>query len=187
VKKELRQRLRAVMASIKPEELCARSAKACQLFAEQPEYQRAQVVQVYFSIASEADTMPLVLRAWQEGKRVVAPKVSWEQRRMLPIEISSVVDLSEAYMGIREPTQGVPLPVSEIDLVVLPGLGFDKFGNRLGRGKGFYDRFLAHRDYRAVSCALAMEEQFVDAVPVGPHDMPIDMLVTDGQVRRFGR
>jgi 5-formyltetrahydrofolate cyclo-ligase len=82
---------------------------------------------------------------------------------------------------------GNPAPVADIDLVVLPGLGFDPFGNRLGRGRGFYDRFLAHRDYRAVSCGLALEEQFVESVPVGPHDMPIDMLVTDKNVRRFGR
>ncbi len=187
MKKELRQRLRAVMNAIDPEELRARSATACRLLEAQPEYQRAEVVQVFFSLPTEGDTMPLVLRAWQDRKRVLAPKVSWEQRRMLPMEIRSIADVREAYMGIREPIEGTPVPVGDIDLVILPGLGFDPFGNRLGRGKGFYDRFLAHRDYRAVSCALAMEEQVVDSVPVGSHDMPIDMLVTDKKVRRFGR
>jgi len=175
------------MASIDAEELRVRSATACRLLVAQPEYQQARVVQVYFSLVAEADTMPLVLRAWQDGKRVLAPKVSWEQRRMLPIEIHSIIDVREAYMGIREPVEGVPTPMGDIDLVTLPGLGFDSFGNRLGRGKGFYDRFLAHKDYGAVSCAIAMEEQFVEAVPVNPHDMPIDMLVTDKEVRRFGR
>jgi 5-formyltetrahydrofolate cyclo-ligase len=186
VKKELRKRLREVMDSIPPEELRARSVEVCRLLVEQPEYKRAEVVLVFFSLSSEADTTPLVLRAWQDNKRVLAPKVSWEQRRMLPIEIRSSLDLAEARMGIREPASGVPVPVGEIDLVILPGLAFDPFGNRLGRGKGFYDRFLAHKDYRAVSCAIALEEQFVDFVPVGPHDMPIDMLVTDKAVRRFG-
>jgi 5-formyltetrahydrofolate cyclo-ligase len=175
------------MASIDPDDLHRRSTQACRLLVEQPEYKQAGVVMVFFSLASEADTMPFILRAWQDGKRVLAPKVSWEQRRMLPIEIRSVIDVREAYMGIREPIQGTPVPVGDIGLVILPGLGFDPSGNRLGRGRGFYDRFLAHRDYHAVSCALAIEEQFVDSVPVGPHDMPIDMLVTDKKVRRFGR
>lgn len=187
MKKELRKRLRAVMASIDPQELRLRSAAACRLLIEQPEYQNAEVVMVFFSLPNEVDTMQVVLRAWQDCKRVLAPKVSWEERRLLPVEIYSIADVSEGYTGIREPMGGVPVPVREIDLVILPGLGFDPFGNRLGRGRGFYDHFLAHRDYRAVSCALALEEQFVDSVPVGPHDMPIDMLVTDKHVRRFGR
>ncbi len=187
MKKELRQRLREIMASIDPEELRARSALACRSLHDQPEYQKAEVVLLFFSLKTEADTTPLILKAWQDRKRVLAPKVSWEQRRMLPIEIRSAADVQEATMGIREPVTGIPFPVRDIDLVVLPGLGFDAFGNRLGRGKGFYDRFLAHKDYNAVSCALAMEEQFVESVPVGPHDMPVDMLITDKKVRRFGR
>ena len=187
MKKELRQRLRKILASIGPEELHTRSAEACRLLEEQPEYQRAEVAMVFFSLSTEVDTTPLILRAWQDRKRVLAPKVSWEQRRMLPIEIRSAADIQEVRMGIREPIRGVPFPVGEIDLVILPGLAFDSVGNRLGRGKGFYDRFLAHKDYHAVSCALALEEQFVESVPVGPHDMPIDLLVTDKQVRRFGR
>jgi 5-formyltetrahydrofolate cyclo-ligase len=175
------------MASIDVEELRARSAAACRLMIEQPEYQKAQVVMVFFSLPNEVDTTQVVLHAWQDNKRVLAPKVSWEERRMLPVEIHSIADVGEGNTGLREPMASVPVPVGEIDLVILPGLGFDPFGNRLGRGRGFYDHFLAHRDYRAVSCALALEEQFVDSVPVGPHDMPIDMLVTDKHVRRFGR
>lgn len=187
MKKELRKRLRDVLASIDQEELHNRSADACRRLVEQPEYQRAEVVMLFFSLTAEADTTPLFLKAWQDRKRVLAPKVSWEQRRMLPIEIRSVADVREARMGIREPVEGIPFPVRNIDLVVLPGLAFDNMGNRLGRGKGFYDRFLAHKDYDAVSCAIALEEQVVDSVPVGPHDMPMDMLVTDKNVRRFGR
>ncbi len=187
MKKELRKRLRAVMASIDAEELRTRSAAACRLLIEQPEYQKAEVVMVFFSLPNEVDTTQLVLRAWQDRKRVLAPRVSWEQRRMLPIEIHSIADLGLAPMGLREPMEAIPVPVGEITLVILPGLGFDPFGNRLGRGRGFYDRFLAHRDFRGISCALALEEQFVDSVPVGPHDIPIDMLVTDRHVRRFGR
>ncbi len=79
------------------------------------------------------------------------------------------------------------MPVADIELVVVPGLAFDEHGNRLGRGRGFYDRFLTHPDFRGTSCGLALEDQVVDSIPVGPSDARVDMLVTDVKVHRFGR
>jgi len=188
VKRELRQRLRQTLAAVPKDELKRRSATACALLRAQPEYKKAEILMVFLSLPQEVDTSTLVLGAWHDRKRVLVPRVSWEQRRILPIEIRSLSeDLVESSLGIREPAQGVPFPVSHIDLVVVPGLGFDPFGNRLGRGRGFYDRFLAQPDFHGVSCALALEEQFVENIPAGPHDMQVDMLVTDKAVRRFGR
>lgn len=176
------------MAAIDAASLRERSVRACRRLADQPEFKRAEVVMVFLSAAHEIDTSSLVLHAWEAGKRVLAPRISWEQRRMLPTEIRSLTDdISRGPLGMREPTSGPPIPVADIDLVLVPGLGFDRLGNRLGRGRGFYDRFLAHRDFRGVACGLALAEQFVDAVPAGPHDRSVGLLVTDKQVRRFGR
>ena len=187
MKEELRQRLRRILATLTPEEIQRRSATACGLLVAQPEYHRAEILMVYLSMATEMDTTPLVLRAWEDRKRVVAPKVSWNERRMLPIEIRSLTaDVGTSEMGIREPVAGQPIPVADIDLVVVPGLGFDPLGNRLGRGRGFFDRFLALDDCHATSCGLAFEVQVVDSVPTGPFDVQMAMLVTDQRVRRFG-
>ncbi|MFQ5592274.1 MAG: 5-formyltetrahydrofolate cyclo-ligase [Phycisphaerae bacterium] len=185
-KKELRQRLRKILAEIPPDELSARALRACHRLFEQPEYIKAEVILVFLSLPNEVDTSPLVLRAWQDRKRVLAPKVSWNQRRMLPIEIRSLTDeLTVSTMGVREPVSGIPFPVSLIDLVIVPGLGFDEYGNRLGRGRGFYDRFLAHPEFRGVACGLALEVQIVPMVPVGPLDRHVDMISTDEKLRRF--
>lgn len=185
-KKELRQQLRTVLSSISPEELHSRSCRACNLLASTREYKRSEIILVFLSLPTEVDTTSLVIHAWQDMKRVLAPKVSWEQRRMLPIEIRSLSDdVSESPLGIREPAQGMPFPVGNIDMVVVPGLGFDKNGNRIGRGRGFYDRFLAHRDWKGVACGFALEDQVVDEVPALEHDMQVDMLVTDATIRRF--
>lgn len=185
-KKELRQRLRERMAAIPRDIMRERSARACTNLTTTPEYQRAEILMVFMSLPTEVDTASLVLHAWRDRKRVLAPKVSWEQRHMLPIEIQSLSDdLSESPLGIREPVRGNPLPLSVIDLVVVPGLGFDLHGNRIGRGRGFYDRFLAHEQWRGVSCGLALEEQVVEQVPTSKHDMKVDLLVTDVEVRRF--
>ncbi len=174
------------MAALSPEDLHARSVLACQRLSRTPEYHRAEILMVFLSLPHEVDTTTLVLQAWRDRKRVLAPKVSWEQRRMLPIQINSLSDdLTESPLGIREPAQGMPIPLINIDLVIVPGMGFDLQGNRIGRGRGFYDRFLAHRDWAGIACGLALEEQVADVVPVSDHDRRIQMLVTDAAVRRF--
>lgn len=185
-KKELRQHLRQVIAGISPEELHQRSVRACSLLTGTPEYTQAEVLMVFLSLPTEIDTTSLVLHAWRDRKRVLAPRVSWEQRRMLPTEIRSLSDdVSESPLGIREPAQGVPFPVANIDLVIVPGLGFDLAGNRIGRGRGFYDRFLIHRDWKGIACGFTLEAQVVESVPTEEKDVRMDMLVTDAAVRRF--
>ncbi len=187
-KKTLRQQLRELLVAMAPAEAHARSAAAGRLLCAQREYRRADVIMIFLSTAQEVDTAPVALQAWNDAKRVLAPRVSWEQRRMLPIEIHSLTtDVQPGVMGMREPVEGLPVPVSDIDLVVVPGLGFDERGNRLGRGRGFYERFLAHRDFRGVACAMAFEDQVVESVPVAEADVRVDMLVTDARVRRFSR
>ncbi len=186
MKAELRQRLRHVVGGIGPEQVEAKSARACRHLFDQPEYAKAEVLMVFLSLPHEMDTSAIVLRAWQQRKRVLAPKVSWSQRRILPVEIRSLTeDLADSAMGIREPVSGIPFPVSLIDLVLVPGLGFDEFGNRLGRGRGFYDRFLANPEFRGAACGLAFEEQLTTTIPVGPLDRRVNMLVTDATVRRL--
>ncbi len=188
IKKDLREKIRRVLAGIDSAALRERSIRACRRLADQPEFTRAEVVMVFLSTAHEIDTSSLVLQAWEAGKRVLAPRISWEQRRMLPTEIRSLTDdISRGPLGMREPMSGPPIPVTDIDLVLVPGLGFDHVGHRIGRGRGFYDRFLAHRDFRGAACGLALAEQFVDPIPASRHDRSVALVVTDEQVRRFGR
>ncbi|MFQ5489982.1 MAG: 5-formyltetrahydrofolate cyclo-ligase [Phycisphaerae bacterium] len=188
MKKHLRQRLRKVLGEIPDEHSRLQSARACQLLVAQREYKNAEIIMVFLSLPGEIDTTAICLKAWQDRKRVLAPRVSWEQRRMIPVEIRSLThDLTITDLGLREPAAGTPFLPSLIDLVVVPGLGFDEYGNRLGRGRGFYDRFLATPDFKGVACGLAFESQFMDELPTGPLDRGVDMLVTDEKVRRFKR
>ncbi len=185
-KKELRTRLKANIAALSADEIHHRSRQACNSLVAQPEFERAEIVMVFLSLPTEINTAPLVLRAWQEGKRVLAPRVSWEQRRMMPVEIRSLTEnIEDTQWSLRQPLQGDPVPLSMIDLVVVPGLGFDPEGNRLGRGRGFYDRFLAHSEFAGSTCAVAFEEQIVEAIPADSHDIRVDMLITDQHVWRF--
>jgi 5-formyltetrahydrofolate cyclo-ligase len=182
IRRELRERLLA-MTEI---DRHRKSLAACGLIAASPEFAAARVLMLYLSTPHEVDTAALALRAWQEGKTVVVPKVSWDQRRMIPVEITSLHGhVTTTGTGVREPASGKPVPVNLVDLVIVPGLGFTPTGYRIGRGMGFYDRFLAQSDFIGVSCGLAFEEQIVPALPVLDHDMPLAMLCTDKGIRRF--
>jgi 5-formyltetrahydrofolate cyclo-ligase len=185
---ELRDELRRRIDRIPPQELHDRSAAIRDRLCQQAEYRRAEIVMIYLSMPKEVDTTRVALQCWSDLKRVLAPKTAWEQRRLLPIEINSLTsDVAPGVIGAREPTGGLPIPVGDIDLVIVPGLAFDETGNRLGRGRGLYERFLAHRDFRGVVCGLALEEQMVSEVPSDELGVRVDLVVTDARVRRFKR
>lgn len=190
MKTGVRKQMRALLKSLSPDQIADRSRRACRLMAKLPEFQSAGVVMVYLSLPEEVDTTALVLDAFKAGKTVLAPKVSWEHRHMEALEVRSLeTGLATTTKGppVREPVYGEPWPVEEIDFVVIPALAFDRRGNRLGRGMGFYDRFLSGNRLHAFKCGLAFAEQVVDAVPVGDNDVPVDALVTDAQSLRFQR
>lgn len=182
----VRKQLRGILDAMSEADRHAKSLTICSLMAAAPEFTAARVVMLYLSTPTEVDTAPLALRAWQSGKTVVVPKVSWDQRRMLPVEITSLTTgLTTTGPGVREPIAGNPMPLGFIDLVVVPGLGFTRTGYRIGRGMGFYDRFLAQNEFVGVSCGLAFAEQLVEQLPVLDHDVPLSMLATDQGVLRF--
>jgi 5-formyltetrahydrofolate cyclo-ligase len=182
----IRRQIREKLSRMTEPARHAKSLAACSLVTASPEFTSARVIMLYLSMPLEVDTSNLALRAWQAGKAVVVPKVSWDQRRMLPTEITSLTSgLTTTGQGMREPMSGNPIPLDLIDLVIVPGLGFTENGYRIGRGMGFYDRFLAQSDFIGVSCGLGFEEQIMPDLPVLDHDVPLSMLATDQGIRRF--
>lgn len=186
-KTTIRRQLRETLAQMSATDRHSKSTAACSLLSSTPEFSLARVVMLFISMPAEIETSSLALKCWQAGKTVVVPKVSWDQRRMLPVEVNCLnsASLTTTGLGVREPIAGTPIPVREIDLVVVPGLGFTEHGYRIGRGMGFYDRFLAQTDFIGVSCGLAFAEQVLPNLPMLDHDMPLSMLATDRGIQRF--
>jgi len=186
-KKTMRARLREQLQAIPAEELHARSGSACRRLCETDRFADAEALMIFLPLTHEVDARPIAVRAWQAGKTVTVPLVSYEQRRMMPLAIRSLAEPMEAdRYGVRTPIDGEPIPPEMIDLVVVPGLAFDVEGRRIGRGGGFYDRFLAQPAFGGRSCGLALEEQIVERVPTAEHDVMLGMLVTDRRVLQFG-
>ena len=176
LRQQLRKRLLAMPADLRKD----KSRKACRNLVATEQFEKASIVMMYLSLPHEVDTSEAILHAWQLGKTVAVPKISWQQRHMIPVGINSLeTGFDEGAGGLRNPIGGAPIPFEDIDLVVSPALGFDRKGNRLGRGGAFYDRFFANSALAASRCGFAFAEQVVGSIPVTESDEPVDFLVTD--------
>ena len=181
-KKQLRDTLKTRLIDIGQDSRAEKSKRACLNLMETPEFQQSNVIMIYLSLPHEVDTAAVILHAWQKGKTVAVPKVSFQQRHMIPVVLTSLeTGFATEASGLRNPITGVPMPMEDIDLIIAPGLGFDRTGNRLGRGGSYYDRFFANKDIRAVKCGLAFSEQVVAKIPTVEHDVKMDMLVTEDE------
>jgi len=185
-KAQLRRELQNRLLGMSEPQRSEKSRKACQNLISTPQFQSASAIMMFLSLPHEVDTSEAILHAWQLGKTVVVPKLSWQQRHMIPVQINSLeTGFSTGVNGLRNPITGVPIPFEDIDLVVAPALGFDKKGNRLGRGGSYYDRFFANKKLKAPRCGFAFAEQVVDSIPVTERDEPVDFLVTDEEIIYF--
>ncbi|MHC4623428.1 MAG: 5-formyltetrahydrofolate cyclo-ligase [Planctomycetota bacterium] len=185
-KMQLRRRLQQCLLEMTEEQRTSKSRRACRNLISTLQFQKASAVMLYLSLPHEVDTSEAILCCWQQGKVVAVPKVSWQQRHMIPVQINTLeTGFSTESSGLRNPVTGLPMPLGQIDLVVTPALGFDENGNRLGRGGSYYDRFFSNRELRAVRCGFAFSEQQVEAIPVAEHDEPMDFLVTDEGIIYF--
>ncbi|HEY0828434.1 MAG TPA: 5-formyltetrahydrofolate cyclo-ligase [Bacilli bacterium] len=139
----------------------------------------------YMPIKAEVDISPILKYGWQHSCRVVAPKVHMEDKSLSLHVIHSFDDLEPGVWGIPEPKAHTILlmDISQISLVLVPGVAFDQHGGRLGYGGGFYDRFLQR--FRQLSkpkpmlLALAYGLQIVPAVPMEEHDFRVDQVITE--------
>jgi 5-formyltetrahydrofolate cyclo-ligase len=182
-KSALRHEIKQRLVQMSKEDRILQSRQICEQIIHSDAYRKSSVVMVYLSLPHEVETTLLILDAWQQGKTVAVPKVSWQQRHMIPVELTSLdVGLKEGHCGLRNPINGVPVPFEEIDMIITPGLAFDANGNRLGRGGAFYDNFFKHDEITATRWAVAFSRQVCDEIPHDDSDVPIDAIVTENEI-----
>lgn len=146
-------------------------------------YENSTVIALYSSFCGEVQTGLIIEKALSGGKKVVMPKIKMEQCTMKFIPISKEDDLVENACGFKEPLHEdlEGFASSGINLIVVPGVAFDLGGNRLGMGKGYYDRALGSV-IRNNIVALAYEFQVMDAVPSDSHDVPMGTIITEERI-----
>ncbi len=173
-KKELRGRIRALKRSMTPQEIEAKSKVLAELFYETSYYQNASVIYGYLPYNQEVRTTPILERAMQDGKRVAVPKVYGDTMRFIYLEDLSQVENSS--MGIPEPITDGPVADIPDALVLMPGVAFDKKGNRMGYGGGYYDKFLSEEPQHP-TLALCYDFQMIEEIPTEEYDIPVDCVL----------
>lgn len=150
-------------------------------------FQEAGTIAVTISRFPEVDTRLLIEHAWQTGKRVVVPKCIASTREMDFRAITSFDDLETVYMDLLEPIEERTSSIKkdEIDLQLVPGVVFSEKGFRIGFGGGYYDRYL--EGYKGETISLAFEVQLIEAVPIEPHDIPVDWIITENRSIHTGK
>ncbi|MFB6247119.1 MAG: 5-formyltetrahydrofolate cyclo-ligase [Salinibacter sp.] len=180
-----RTRFRAYRRGLAPATYRARSTLICARTAALPAVARAGCVHLYWPLAEkgEVDTRPLIQTARGRGTTVVLPVVtSFDPAAptMAHRRYEGPGALSTNRWGIREPVGTAPVPPDAPDAVVVPALGADPRGTRLGQGAGYYDTFL--RDLAVPRIVLTYEACVVDTLPAEPHDVPATTVVTERRV-----
>ena len=173
-KQELRRVIREKKRAMTQEEILTASALLAEQFYQTPQYKNAKTIYGYLPYNQEVRTVPMLRQALLDGKKVAVPKVYGHEMRFIYME--DLEKTATGYAGIPEPIADEPVAHDPTALVLMPGLAFDRTGNRMGYGGGFYDKFLADEpDHPTV--ALCYEFQLLPSVPREEYDVPVDVVL----------
>ncbi len=157
----------------------AHSTAICGRVAQMPCFERARCVVGYVAMAGEVDPAPILGQALATGKSVGLPRVVAADDALVLHRWAVGEPLVRSDFGVEEPLAGAPvISASDVDLILVPALAIDSHGNRIGYGKGFYDRLLAGLP-NACSIGITYDFQLIGEIPQTPGDVPVALVVTE--------
>ena len=173
-KSELRQLMKQQKRAMTSEQIEAASARLGELFAQCAPYQQAETIYFYLPYNQEVRTLPMIQKAFADGKRVAVPKVYGEEMRFIYIEDLS--GIAKGSFGIPEPVADEPVANDPKALILMPGLAFDREGHRIGYGGGYYDKYLnAQPGHPTVALCYAFQMQ--SHLETEEFDIPVDLVL----------
>jgi len=145
-------------------------------------FNEACIIHIFLPILDEPETRKIIEFSWKSGKQIVVPCVLPNKPELFHSRLNSFEDLRPGALGVLEPSpeQRIAFTPDRFDLVIVPGVAFDRLGGRLGYGKGYYDRFLDQT--LAFRLALAFDFQLLQSVPTETHDVPMDGILTESGI-----
>lgn len=181
MKHKIRKHIKTIISSYSELEKSRKSGIIKNKLFNEEAFKKARVVMFYVSLKDEVDTYPMIDEALKTGKRICVPVILKEEKKLIAGEIHNrIKDLESQHFGIYQPRQDrvKEVPLDDINLVVVPGVAFDKKNIRLGRGHGYYDRFLSGLPKTTKTIGLAFDFQVVEDLPQDPHDIPVWKTIT---------
>ena len=184
-KKMLRRAIYTARDALSPEEIRLKSEAIARRLYGLDSYRESGTVMFFLSFRSEVETRPAVEESLARGKKVLVPKAVPRTRELvLSYLLDWERDLAPGVYDIPEPRPEALRPAgpSAVDLLIVPGVAFDRKGNRLGYGGGYYDRFFTRLRPGVPLVALCFELQVVESVPVEPWDRHVDWIITEERI-----
>lgn len=184
MKKEIRKKILQLKESLSEQEIQKKSSAIFNTLSNMKFYTNANNVMLYVSFGSEVLTKPIIDDLLQQRKRVFVPVTVPKTKELIVSELKSFEDdLEIGHFGVMEPKKDALRPVDPtiIDLIVVPGVAFDKEGYRVGYGGGYYDRFIPRLTDQTPKVSLAFEMQLIDKVPTDKYDIPVEYIITEKQ------
>jgi len=181
-KSELRKRILKIRNNMSKEDVEKNSRAITDRITSLDIYKQSKVVFTYMDFKNEVMTSNLIRHMLSEKKRVVIPYTDTINTVLIPSEITKEADLKLNFFGYYEPKNISPVNIEEIDLVIVPGVIFDKNLNRIGFGKGYYDKSLNKLKTSAKKLAVAHEFQVLEIIPAEEHDVKMDMIITEKNI-----
>ncbi len=178
-KQSVRSKIRATKALLTAREKQEAAESVWSMLEQTAAFMMSDHILMYHSLADELDTHCL-LEKWCRSKKFYLPRVNGVNLDILPFEPEL---LAEGAYHIMEPSGQNTVPLSAIEMVIVPAVAYDVKGNRVGRGKGFYDRLLA--DTKAMKIGVGYDFQVVDEIDAEPHDVGVDVVITESRCLRI--
>ncbi|NME84205.1 5-formyltetrahydrofolate cyclo-ligase [Clostridium sp. SM-530-WT-3G] len=189
-KKQIRREILEIRENLSLEEKDNYDKIITDKFFESNYYKQANNIFIYISYGSEIDTKYIITRAIKEGKNIYVPRTEFSARLMNAVRINNFDNLIKSKYGALEPKKDEAfINPNDLDLIVVPGVAFDKNGGRIGYGAGFYDRYFKRindeNKSRIMKLVLAYDFQLMDKVPTDKEDVSIDAVITEKQFIKF--
>ena len=173
-KKDIRRSVRAAIKAMGSDEKAAQAALLCSAALEHILLKGARVVALFAPLPDEPDISPLISTLYEKCT-VVLPRINGDTMDFYPY---SPHTMSSGSYGINEPQGDEAIDPADIDIMLVPGVAFTADGCRLGRGKGYYDRYMSLPGFRAYKIGVCLLSQIVDALPVEQHDIRMDEILS---------
>lgn len=186
-KKSIREEILTKRGKLFEEVVREKSRKIKKKLFESADFKRAEVVMFYVSKGKEVRTEGMIGESLRMEKRVAVPLSKVKERDLIPLLLIDYEKLVPGAYGILEPGEESRqlVPLENLELIIVPGVAFDRQGQRLGWGGGFYDNFLRKVPANVPRLGLAFELQVVEKLPVGENDVPMDGIITEEKIYRM--
>lgn len=180
----LRREMQKLRDNLTTKEFLSRNGGILSLFNSLQLENLSQNYMSYVSIGNEVSTMEIIEELIKKSKKVSVPVCISDTSQLIASHILDLGELIPSQFGLLEPRKDLIRPVDpkELDIVVVPGLAFDRNLNRLGYGKGYYDRFLPNLSSKSLKIGLAYSFQIIEKVPVDDYDIRLDLIITEEEI-----